>query len=685
MTKSNPLYQKTAWLYVSSPFIPLQTAELGWHQDLPYSHDYQDVYYSADDGIAQCLHVFINGNKLLERWNAAGEGLRHFTIAETGFGTGLNFLLTWKLWQEHAPANARLHFISCEKHPLSFNDLKKALANWPELKEFSNTLLQNYPVLTPGYHRLIFEQGRVSLTLMLGDVLEMYQELLISGDPLMEQQLRTAHVDAWFLDGFALPFNANMWNESLFVMMAMLSKQGTSAATHTAANQVKANFLAHGFSIEQKQGFVANQPMLSACFNGPASVRIKSRQTPWHHAPAALCNEKHALIIGAGLAGCFTAHSLAKRGWRVSLIDANQDVATQGSGNKQAVLFPKLSAYRSPLTQFMLTAFLYSSKIYSEMLDLHPELGELNGSLVLAYNEKEHQAQQTLQAWLQHYPELGELVNPSRASALAGIKVEQSGLFIPDSGWLNSPDLCRLLIDTPGIRFLKNDAVENLRYTQGRWQLNDLSAQVVVLATGYKINQFPQTNYLPIKAIRGQMTVVKSSPASRNLNIPLCAEGHVLPERNSAHYLGATYESNNSSNAIDLNDDVINLSKLNQIGSNGTWSDRPIDHWAGVRGSTPDYLPVVGPIIKSAEFIQSYHGLESNSKRWIATSPLCYPGLYACAGFGSRGLTSIPLCAEWLAGIINNELSCLPRSLVQAISPARFLRRDIIRGMHRIL
>lgn len=163
-----------------------------------------------------------------------------FTIAETGFGIGINFLVVWRLWEQYAPKSSQLHFISCEKHPLSIDDLIKSLSFWPQLKVEAQQLIENYPVLTPGYHHLSFCDGRISLTLMLGDALECYEQLLICGEPNLETQLRTAFIDAWFLDGFAPSKNKSMWSEALIKVIAMLSKEKTTTlATYSAAGSVR--------------------------------------------------------------------------------------------------------------------------------------------------------------------------------------------------------------------------------------------------------------------------------------------------------------------------------------------------------------------------------------------------------------------------------------------------------------
>lgn len=668
---------------MSNLFVPIKTAELEWRGSLPFSTQYDDVYHSAEGGLDQSYYVFIKGNDLITRWQSLSKNTPgSFTLAETGFGTGLNFLLSWNLWEQYAPSQCQLHFISCEKHPLSHADLSKSLSHWPELKKQANELLENYPVLTPGYHHLSFCEGRIRLTLMLGDALECYEHLLICGESTLERELRSAFVDAWYLDGFAPAKNQSMWTDSLFKIIAMLSNQETTLATYTAAGSVRSRLAEHGFIVEKKKGFGPKRHMISARFNQLPEPVTTKRQTPWHVAKPSQSDNKSALIVGAGLAGCFTAYSLAKRGWEITIIDELNEIGRGASANQQAVLFPKLSAYNAPLTEFMLAAFLYAARTYQSILN-EVCIGELNGSLLLAYTKKEEMTQSSLSSWLAQYPELGTLVDAKSASELAGIPLNQSGLFIPLSGWINSPELCHYLIDRKGISLITNRSVNELVFDK-HWIVNDLETDVLILANGHKINSFVETRHLPLNPIRGQMTAIQASGESAQLKLPLCGEGHVLPEVNGIHLLGATYELKTTTTQIKTEDDHINCARLNRLAPNTLWSHEVSDHWAGVRAATPDYLPLVGQIANAQQFMSLFASLETNAKRWIPEAGPYYPGLYACAGFGSRGLTSIPLSSEWLASSINNELGMLPRNLQQALSPSRFLCKNIIRGQFKI-
>ncbi|MFI4962966.1 MAG: tRNA (5-methylaminomethyl-2-thiouridine)(34)-methyltransferase MnmD, partial [Legionellales bacterium] len=350
---------------MSKSFVPIKTADIVWPANLPFSSEYEALYYSSDTGLELSRQVFIEANDLINRWEAlSSDTVSTFSIAETGFGTGLNFLHAWYLWEQHAPPTATLSYISCELHPLKSSDLLKALSSWPQLGNLAQELIHQYPVLTPGFHRLSFCRGRVTLTLMLGDVLECYEQLLICGDGTLESSLRTTSIDAWFLDGFTPSKNPRMWVDSLFPVIALLSKEGTTLSTNTAADSVRSNLSLNGFSDLKISESDPKCPVISAIFNPITKLRLRQRHTPWHIGKSSNYSNKKAIIIGAGLAGCFTAHSLAKRGWKITLVDSQNSIGSGASANQQAVLFPRLSAYCSPMTQFMLSAYLYANTRY---------------------------------------------------------------------------------------------------------------------------------------------------------------------------------------------------------------------------------------------------------------------------------------------------------------------------------
>ena len=372
---------------MSTLFEPIAKANLIWRQNLPYSLDFEDIYFSSDGGFEEARHVFIEGNNLIQRWQALPQDKPcQFVIGETGFGSGLNFLLTWALWEQYAPKTASLYYLSCEKHPFSHTDLKRCIALWPYLEEFGAALLSKYPVLTPGFHGLTFNHGRINLTLMLGDGLQSYRQLIHCGVPELEEKLRSWKVDAWFLDGFAPAKNETLWSNPLFHTISLLSGLGTTAATFTAAGIVKEGLQSVGYQVKKVPGFGRKREMIVAEYRQVPSMP-KRGDTPWHVSSLKKINQKKAIILGAGLAGCYTAYALARRGWKVDLIDNKANIAMGASGNQHAVLYPKLSPYQSPLTEFLLSSFLYAKNKYPYFLSQGVE-GQLAGILQLAFNDR---------------------------------------------------------------------------------------------------------------------------------------------------------------------------------------------------------------------------------------------------------------------------------------------------------
>jgi tRNA 5-methylaminomethyl-2-thiouridine biosynthesis bifunctional protein len=317
--------------------------------------------------------------------------------------------------------------------------------------------------------------------------------------------------------------------------------------------------------------------------------------------------------------------------------------------------------------------------MYRDLLKKCP-IGHLGGVLQLAYHEKERSHQSNLAHWLSLYPSLGKIVDKKEASIIAGIPISNSALFLPLSGFINIPALCKSLVHCDEITWIGGCKIDQIAYADGLWHLCDEKAPVLILANGFSASSFKETAHLPLKPIRGQMTTIKVSDQSAQLKVPLCADAHILPAINGCHDLGATYYQDNDSNLAMPEDDALNMSKLSAISDQILWSDEVIDQWVGVRAAAPDYLPMIGPVADKDRFKEQYQAMQGDPKRFIQTASDCYPGLYIAAGFGSRGLTSIPICADWLASIIHGDPTNCTRSMMQSLSPSRFLRRELIRG-----
>lgn len=646
-------------------------AQLDWDEHgQPLSRSYGDVYFSRANGLEETRHVFLAHNRIIERCQALPAGGR-LVIGETGFGTGLNFLCAWQAFAEHAPRDARLHFVSVEKFPLAQTDLQRALALWPELASYAEQLLAQYRAIHPGFQRLLLDGGRVVLTLMIGDVLECLPQL-------------EARVDAWFLDGFAPAKNPEMWTDSLFTELARLSAPGATLATFTSAGFVRRGLIAAGFAVQRVKGFGHKREMLA----GPFQAEPAPRSAPWFARPLLPTGDHQAVVIGAGLAGCATAASLAARGWHVTLLERHDDVAREASGNPQGVLYLKLSAHGTALSRLIVAGFGHTRRLL-ERLQRGSDW-DACGVLQLAFDAKEAERQNKLAA---AFPsDLLHALPQTEAEARAGIGLPAGGLFYPDAGWVHPPALCRQLVQHPLIELRPYQEALSLSRQQERWCVEGQSgvlaeAPVLILACAAEIGRLlPEAN-LPLKRIRGQISRLPASEASAALRTVVCAEGYVAPARDDEHTLGASFDFHSDGLTPSIAEHAGNLELLREISQDlaerldtQTLDPATLQGRAAFRCTSPDYLPLVGPLAAGQAFNQAYAVLAKDARQVPETPCPWLDGLYINSGHGSRGLITAPLSGELIAAWLEDEPLPLPREVAEACHPNRFMLRQLIRG-----
>ncbi|GGY67811.1 tRNA 5-methylaminomethyl-2-thiouridine biosynthesis bifunctional protein MnmC [Cellvibrio zantedeschiae] len=672
----------------------ITSAQLEWDAEgQPVSSVFGDVYFSKANGLEETRHVFLQHNQLPERWLTLA-AKSHFIIAETGFGSGLNFLAAWQLWLKTAPESAQLHFVSVEKFPLNKIDLERALALWPELKQFSEQLLSAYPVFVgTGFHRLNFMNGRIKLTLIIDDAAQGFTKLLATTHPLYAAS--GIKVDAWFLDGFAPSKNPHMWSDELFACIRNLSKPGTTAATFSAAAIVKNGLKNAGFSVQKVAGFGRKREMVKAIFeNEPQALNaddfsyrgsFSPYPVPWtidNNKPT--FTEKHALIIGGGLAGCHTARALAERGWAVTILERHSALAQEGSGNPQGVLYAKLSPMEETQAAFNLASLQYSLHFYSP---LWSSIGENCGVLQLAHKKSEIELHAQLQEKFAQANELAQFVNAEQASELAGIPLTQSGLFFPQAGWIDPRILCDYLVDHPNIQITYNFAVKELTKNQNSWKVSSHTgatkqAPVAIIASAKDALDFDVANHLPVKSIRGQVTYIPVSTTKSSLKTVVCAEGYISPAQDGIFCTGATFNLKDTATETRPSDHQTNLDNLRahipNFAINADASQ--LQGRVAFRCSLPDYLPTVGALPLVNKMVEDFGPLRKNARAGITCGGSYWSGLYINIGHGARGLAYTPLCAEMLAAQINEEPMPLSRELVNALNPARFVIRDLTRS-----
>ena len=688
----------------------LTEPDLQWNDsDQPFSTEYQDIYFSRSSGLDETEHVFIEGNRLRQRFSELNrpEQNRNFTVAETGFGTGLNFLTTCSIWDQIDTGDTCLHFISVEKAPLSRQQLQQAFQSWPELKPYQDRLLDRYPERLKGIHRIHFshevevrlQKSRVNiqLTLLFGDAVEMFQQL--SGNTEFG-------VNAWFLDGFAPSRNPDLWSPELFSEIGRLSAGSATFSSYTAAGHVRRGMEAVGFEVEKVPGFGTKREMSRGVLSLEQSEE-PYQPKPWFTLPA-LGNqtgfEKKAVVIGAGMAGCNAAYSLAQRGWQVELLDAGEGVATGASGNPQGILYTRFSSTPSSSAEFSLFSYLFAQNFYRELSAANPDSPEFfspSGVIQLAFDKKEQQRLRSIVDKTALSQDVVKWLTAEQVNAQAGVKVDIEGLLFPGGGWLIPSELCQVLSGHPNItrRFAQpvaelvpvetNDVTSWRLFSEDRDLITE--ASVVILACAEQSNRLIPGRPLPIKAIRGQVTQLPSNPDTANLQTVLCTDGYIAPPNGDSQCIGATYNFGSTSAEINPEDHQTNLDGLSrylpklhqQIANSCDPVDLHPENLAGrvgFRCTTPDYLPIVGPLPSTDAFLSDYAILRKD-KTIPVQQPGCYhPGLYTLMGMGSKGLAYAPLCGELLASMICNEPLPVGRELSDALNPSRFLIRDLIKN-----
>ena len=703
----------------------LDVARIDWQTAFPRSSRFDDIYYARQSGLEESRHVFIRANRLGQRWSAL-PGNSTFIVIETGFGTGLNCLATAQLWAERGPVGGQLQYLSIEKYPLCAADLVRALEPWNELNGIAEQLIDHYPPPLPGFHRLVFERlpqkKRVTLTLIFAGADEALTQLQSTNHPAFTQH-RFFTADAWFLDGFAPAKNPDLWTPEIFQSVARLSHTGTTLSTFTASGEVRRGLHAVGFDMTKQPGFGSKRDMLVGSYRqqNPRQTQINPEYTkpsrgtsrpdlPWHidlartgqrratHTRAA---GQHIAIIGAGIAGCTTARAMADRGWRVSMYDQHGTSGAEASGNPQGIIYPRLSTEASFLSRFNLAGLLFASRFYQPFWkNKSGAPGHPSGVLVLPEKPADEETFKRIAENVRGCEGFVRLLKGPALADIAGIKLAaEIGLYFPGLGWIKPGDVCKQLINHPNIS-LETATITALDRETDRnlWHLGSpretYTASTVVLAASNNSRTFELSRHLPLKPIRGQVSITPARHQSRALNTVICGAGYLAPtDEQSAHTFGASYDLGSLSSEVRAEDHQTNIDTL--IATDPLLQDlfgelhaNALEGRAALRCTSPDYLPLLGPVPIFEDFAEAYADLRRDARADIPLAGSYWPGLYVHCGLGSRGFTYAPLGAEILASYIDGEAPVLPNDLLKALHPARFIIRDLKRrrlqlGTHR--
>jgi len=623
---------------------PIEWLDDGTPGGSPFSPRFGDRYRSELGGLDQAKEVFLKGCGLPEAW----AGQPQWTVLETGFGLGLNFLVTWAAWKADPQRPRLLHFVSTEAFPASAADVLRGAQTHPELVPFAEELQAQLWGLLPGFHRLVLEGGRVLLTLCIGDAKAMLRE-------------QSFEADSVYLDGFSPQRNPDIWDVHTFKAVARCCRRGARVATWTIARSVRDGLAQCGFVVKKVPGIPPKRDNLQGEFN-PAWEPKKTQPPPARRAPSS------CMVIGAGLAGAAVAASLARRGWQVVVLDAAEEPAAGASGLPAGLLAPHVSPDDNPLSR------LSRHGIRATLLQAHSLLqaGDWGHTGVLEH-AVEHPRKRP-QSWQADWADAAaDWTRPADARQLAqcGLPPDTPALWHARAGWVRPAALVDAWLAAPGVQPQGRSAVSRLSrdsQASGQWQALDAQgrelarAELVVLAAGYASRALAAaagmgSGELALQAIRGQVSWNRHEPGTAAALPPFSVNGYgslapAVPLGGEAGGLawvmGSSFERDNARAETRPEDDRHNFYRLQTLlpetarALAGQFEAGQVQSWAGVRCATPSRLPALGPLA---------------------------PGLWVCSGMGSRGLSFAALCGELLAARLHAEPLPLEQRLAEALAP----------------
>ncbi|GAW96536.1 MULTISPECIES: FAD-dependent 5-carboxymethylaminomethyl-2-thiouridine(34) oxidoreductase MnmC [Colwellia] len=682
---------------MKKPDKTYKSSKLSYQEDAtPYSQRFDAFYFDSESAYRQCDSIFIQKNQIKRRLQTAKQT---FTVAEIGFATGLNFLLTLQAYQKaqlHSSSPlAPLHFISVEQYPRSKEQLIQALAKFPQLEELALALTNSYPDCAVEQFQQDFQasflNGQVRLTLIFDEAAEALSSLKCGQQGL---------VDAWYLAEFSAKTNPDLYSKALVGQIGRLAKEQATLTTMPLADFSPKQLHEIGFRFENQAGAGENRAMFYAVRQSNPLTNKGYQLRP------RITKPQHVSIIGGGIASACAAYALTKQGIRVTLYCKDSALAQGASSNAIAALYPLLHQQADDISSFYQQAFWRAKALYHEITEQGFSFPhQWCGLLEVSYKEaltKRQQAFEQLNTWPK---KLIHGVNAKQASKLANIDLPYGGLFMPSAGWLSPQHLVKQIFNAAKASNLL-DIVTDTHITKIRqvasatadvstkgesnssWCLSskqgEFNASVLVICGGADAIEIEQLQALPLTATRGQVTNMASNSKIKKLSTVICHKGYLTPENNGIHCIGATFQKNDTNINTNKADDSYNLTMLAkclpELSATINWQEQDIaSSKARLRCMSQDHLPLVGAVPNISEHIKAYPHL-AKDKNWKYSQPApCIDNLYVLLGLGARGLCSAPLAADILTAELCNTPYPMDNSKLFNLSPNRFIIRDIIK------
>lgn len=606
--------------------------------------------------------ALLRASSLPDRWR----GRERFVILEAGAGAVRTFVTAWRDWRDDPRRCARLHFIALG--PLEFSERDAAVCG-PGVSDLARQLAGAWPPPTRNLHRLAFEGGRVQLLFASGEPADWLREIVASVDAFL-----VSKADAGGSDLLArMPRVAR-------ALARLAASAATLAAGRIDATAVQA-LEAAGFRIDATPSTI-EPGMRTACY----APRFAPRGAAARRQPGA--PDRHAVIVGAGLAGCAAAWALAEQGWRSTVLERNASIAGEASGNPAGLFHGIVNAQDGSHARFNRAAALEAHVAATIALGQHAVPGGLGGLLQLVDTPTSVAAMRALLRRLALPEAYVRALDADEAGTLAGLRLDRPAWFYPAGGWIEPGGFARSFLQraAPVVDLRTGADVVELRRKGTAWQLlgaggrTIAKTETVVLANaGEALRLLGRT--WPVAAVRGQISVLRiaEAPGLRLPRLPVTGAGYLLPEVDGLAIFGATVDLGDDDPAVRGRDHLRNLAQLARLAPQSDIAT--IIDPARLHGRTAwrwvsrDRLPLIGPVPLgdggvSATPLGAAQRLDQ--PRFVPRER----GMFIYTALGSRGITWAALGAQVLAASITGAPSPLEASLLDALDPARFGVRD---------
>ena len=585
-----------------------------------FSRRYNDIYFDKLNGVNEKEYVYLEANDLANRFKLSNK----FCIAEFGFGTGLNFILTWKLWKKHRKPNSSLTYISFENAPLSKKEMMRVYKKFTDLNVYSKELIKKLTNTYKTNRSIYFYSENINLILIYDDFSTLANFNFMA--------------DAWYLDGFSPNKNNEAWNENYYKQIYDRTNAKGSLSTYTVNGSVRRGLASAGFHVAKRKGFGQKKEMLTASKVNPINNIKLDLHSDNIIGPVA--------IIGAGISGASLAFALRKRNIECYILDKSSKIANGASGNKLALQMPKMTADNSPYGLLSLEAFSYSRNLAKEL----KAVPRTDGLILLPSREREIIKYKKL--FKSNWPH--DLVNDYTDKVkLYNI---DNYVYMNSSGIVDNIKFIKNLINNVKV-FLNFNVIE-IKTTENNSKIiidkqgNKMKAQTIIWANGYDMSNM--CDKIPIAPVSGQVTYLKNNSLTENLKLNFSYGQFFSQSFKGYHQIGSSFNRNTKTNFTET-DQIKNLNSIPHFLKKRIEHSNidKTEYRVSIRASTKDRMP----FFCNLNEIRQYKTINE----------------YALGGMGAWGYVYAPYYAELLIRELLNEKSLVNLNLDRLLRIKRFL------------